>query len=194
MVQLMDKVLLRIRRPSELKRPTKRWLPKSGNTNNLLSGHKAEDHIHSMETFEPITFYKAWKASRPRWVAAGVSIELVDSLYHLYFRFVSCAMFLFRGSNGLRVLESDPPEKLDRNNAIIARRRANFEADVTVLCILVERHIGAKGCTPNLHSLFCAMTHLVRMKGHPKFELMIERLVSPPPSCPLPLCLVIIRA
>ena len=62
----MDKVLLRIRRPSELKRPTKRWLPKSGNTNNLLSGHKAEDHIHSMETFEPITFYKAWKASRPR--------------------------------------------------------------------------------------------------------------------------------
>lgn len=87
-------------------------------------------------------------------------------------------MFLFRGSNGLRVLDTDPPGKLERVNAIIARRRSNFEADVTVLCILVERLIGAKGCTPNLHSLFCSMTSLVRTKGHPKFELMIERLMG----------------
>jgi hypothetical protein len=54
-VRVADKKLELVRRPSELKRPTKRFLP--AGSSNLFSGFKIEDHLHGMETFEPLIFY-----------------------------------------------------------------------------------------------------------------------------------------
>ena len=69
------------------------------------------------------------------------------------------------------------PELLRLTNLKIERRRSLFDADVTVLCKLVEAIFGPKGCSPNLHDLYCVVGWLLRRKGHPKFELGIQRLV-----------------
>ncbi len=79
-VRLADKQMVIIRRPAETKRPTKRFLPKK--SSNIFSGFKIEDHLHEMETFEPLVFY-------------GI-FDHFDDGYHmkvLYFRFLSAAMF-----------------------------------------------------------------------------------------------------
>jgi hypothetical protein len=54
-VRASDKMLEFVRRPTEIKRPTKRLLPVG--SFNLFSGFKIEDHLHGMETFEPLIFY-----------------------------------------------------------------------------------------------------------------------------------------
>ena len=80
-VRLADKQMVFIRRPAETKRPTKRLLPEK--SSNLFSGFKIEDHLHGMETFEPLVFY-------------GIFDHFDDGhrMKVLYFRFVSAAMFL----------------------------------------------------------------------------------------------------
>jgi hypothetical protein len=50
-----DEYLLDVQRPFELKRLVKRVLPAGSNT--IFSGYKIEDHLHMMETFEPMVFY-----------------------------------------------------------------------------------------------------------------------------------------
>jgi hypothetical protein len=89
-VRTADEWLAHVRRPCELKRPVKRILHAS--SNNLFSGYKIEDHLHLMETFEPPIFYDNFKNIGPD----GPKFK------HLYFRFVSAAMFLLRSRLKLR--------------------------------------------------------------------------------------------
>ena len=177
-----------IRRPSEMKRPIRALLPQS--SDNVCSGFKIEDTIHHMENIGPLTFFTCFTGTQKLFLsrgredrpdANGPSVGLIDQHFHLLWRFISVAMFLLRGADGLRVTEeqaADDPELVRKANIRIERRRDNFDADVNVLCKLMATIIGAKGLTPNLHDLFCVIGWLLRRKGHPKFELGIERLVS----------------
>ena len=92
--------------------------------------------------------------------------------------FLSCAMFLFRGVDRTVVTNKDPPEMVEKMNRLIRAHKANFNSDVRVLCKLSYVFFGAQGCTPNLHSLHHMIRHLLDVKGHPTFEMIVERLVS----------------
>ena len=87
-------------------------------------------------------------------------------------------MFLFRGADNAAVTKEDPQAKVANVNDLITHRRKNFDVDVTVLCKLSKLIFGPTGCTPNLHSLHHMIRYLLEMKGHPSFEMIIERLVS----------------
>jgi len=89
-VMTADEYLLDVRRPFELKRPAKRILP--AGSNNIFSGYKIEDHVHMMETFEPMVFYVIFQKSGPN----------VLKFKMLYFRFESATMFLLIGGSKLR--------------------------------------------------------------------------------------------
>jgi hypothetical protein len=90
-VRTADEWLVHVRRPCELKQPVKRFLP--AGSNNLFSGYKIVDHLHMMETFEPLVFYGIFQMLGPD----------RSKMKHLYFRFVSAAMFLLRGGPKLRL-------------------------------------------------------------------------------------------
>ena len=60
---------------------------------------------------------------------------------------------------------------------MIENHRKNFNADVEVLCKLCEEVLPPRSCSPNLHSLHHMIRKLVAMKGHPTFEMIVERLV-----------------
>ena len=163
-----------ILRPSIMKRPVKRMLPES--SVNLLSGYKVEDHQHSMECFHALVFHRVFRGpERHLFRCPG---EIIDKVYHLYWRFLSSTMFLFRGAQRI-VLKSDAShETIENTNIMIENHRKNFNVDVEVLCILCEEVLGPSSCSPNLHSLHHMIRKLVDIKGHPTFEMIVERLVS----------------
>ncbi len=102
--------------------------------------------------------------------------DTVDKVYHLYWRFFPCTMFLFRGENMTVVTDKDTPKKIEPTNRVITHHRTNFDAGVKVLCTLSEIIFGPMGCTPNLHSLHHMIRQLIHLKG-PTFEMIVERLV-----------------
>ncbi len=170
-VRLSDKQKSFLRRPSETKRPTKRLLPEK--SSNLFSGFKIEDHLHGMETFEPLIFYGIFGNFKNGYL-----------LKVLYFRFVSAGMFLLRGSavtsysgegydpNGILLKTI-----LEHNNQVILRHRRECIANIKSLCIFVQQNLNASALSPNLHALHCMIPFLLVNCGHPKFEIFIERLV-----------------
>ena len=85
-------------------------------------------------------------------------------------------MFLFRGADRTVATTRDSQEQVDAQNRLILDHRHNFDKDVEVLCKLCEEVFGASGCTPNLHSLLQMIRRLVVLKGHPTFEMIVERL------------------
>ena len=172
-VREADLWLIDVRSSFELKRPVKRILPAS--SNNLFSGYKIEDHLHMMETFEPMVFYQIFDNIGPD----GLKYKI------FYFRFVSAAMFLLRGGPKLRFtgdgLEGEALEnKLKEVNDTISRHRRDFNADTKACCTMAQQLLLASYLSPNLHSLFCMIPFLLDKCGHPKFEVCIERLVSIP--------------
>ncbi len=164
-------------RPSVLKRPVKRMLPKS--SLNLLSGYKFEDHLHAMESYHILVFHRCFLVATEKALFKCPSSKMVQ-VYHLYWRFLSCAMYLFRGAEVPIVTREDSPECLARKNRLISQYRRNFDKDVEVLCKLCELLFGCQGCTPNLHSLHHMIRHLLIIKGHPYLEMVVERLASKP--------------
>ena len=100
-----DRRIAYIRRPSVLKRPVKRMLPES--SLNLLSGFKVEDHQHSMESYHVLLFHRTFRG--PERNLFKCSPDKVDKVYHLYWRFLSCTMFLFRGGDSTIVSMDAPP-------------------------------------------------------------------------------------
>lgn len=170
-VRETDKQLMYVRRPSETKRPTKRLLPEK--SSNLFSGFKIEDHLHGMETFEPLIFYGIFE-----------NFQNGRLLKVLYFRFVSAAMFLLRGSavtscsgegydpNGVLLKEI-----VEHNNELILRHRRECIANIKSFCILAQKHLNPSALSPNLHALYCMIPYLLENCAHPKFEICIERMV-----------------
>jgi hypothetical protein len=169
-----DKRLKYVLRPSQLKRPVKRILPES--SENIMSGYKVEDHQHALECFHVLVFHRCFTNESERNLFK-CSLETVDKVFHLYWRFISCAMFLFRGADG--TVQTNPEYVADTNREIIGHRY-NFDKDVEVLAKLCEGVIGPSGCSPNLHSLHHMIRRLLHLKGHPTFEMIVERLVSKP--------------
>jgi len=84
-VRESHKQTLFLRQLAETKCPTKRRLPEK--ISNLFSGFKIEDHLHGMETFDPLVFYGIFE-----------NCDNGRRLKALYFSFVIAAMFLLRGS------------------------------------------------------------------------------------------------
>ena len=164
-------------RPSSLKRPVKRMLPDT--STNLFSGYKVEDHQHSMECFHVLVFHRNF-THIPERKLFKCPFETVDKVYHLYWRFLSCAMFLFRGAH--RTVETDP-EMVEAANQVIIAHRRDFDQDVEVLAKLCEGVLGPSSCSPNLHSLHHMIRKLIDLKGHPTFEMIVERLVSTTHFC-----------
>jgi hypothetical protein len=126
-----------------------------------------------METLEPLVFYDIFKRLGPDG----------SEMKHLYFRFVSSAMFLLRGVPKSRFtgdgLEGEALEtKLKRVNETIARHRRDLKADTKASCIMTQELLCASAMSPNLHAWFCMISFLWDTCGHPKFEVCIERLVS----------------
>jgi len=174
-----DKRAAYLLRPSVLKRPVKRMMPDS--STNLLSGYKVEDHQHAMESYHILVFHRCFAVETEINLFKCPTTKALQ-VYHLYWRFLSCAMFLFRGGDNTCVTSEDPPAKLESMNRAIIDYRRNFDKDVEVLCKLCELIFGAQGCTPNLHSLHHMIRHLIDVKGHPTFEMIVERLASNPMS------------
>ena len=169
-----DKRLAFILRPSSLKRPVKRILPES--SSNLLSGYKVEDHQHALECYHVLVFHQNFTCLPERKLFQCAS-DTIDKVYHLYWRFLSCAMFLFRGGDKTCQTNEELVESTDR---VIIAHRLNFDKDVEVLAKLCEGVIGPSSCSPNLHSLYHMIRKLIELKGHPTFEMIVERLVSDP--------------
>lgn len=163
-----------ILRPSAMKRPVKRILPES--SLNLLSGYKVEDHQHSIECFHIIVFHRNFRRGPERDLFKCPKVT-IDKVYHIYWRFISCTMFLFRGADRCVATIHDPIEVIERKNELIRYHRLNFDKDVEVLCKLCEATFGPTSCTPNLHSLHHMIRRLIEIKGHPTFEMIVERLV-----------------
>jgi hypothetical protein len=172
-----DKRAAFLLRPSLLKRHVKRMLPET--SLNLLSGYKVEDHQHAMESYHVLVFHRCFAVETEK-VLFKCPLSTTLQVYHLYWRFLSCAMFLFRGADRTIVTSKDSPGKLEATNRTISDHRRNFDKDVEVLCKLCELVFGAPGCTPNLHSLHHMIRHLLVIKGHPTFEMIVERLASMP--------------
>ena len=174
-IRRVDKRCEFILRPSILKRPVKRNLPDT--SLNLLSGYKVEDHQHSMECYHVLVFHRIFThgPERESFSCAG---SMVDKVYHLYWRFLSCAMFCFRGADRTSATAADSEEALEAKNRVIIEHRKNFDNDVEVLGKLCEEVFGPTGCSPNLHSLHHMIRRLIVLKGHPTFEMIVERLVS----------------
>ena len=104
----------------------------------------------------------------------------------LYFRFVSAAMYLLRGAfnkefNGKQSGMDDNARKeyIDEANKRITRQRRECIANIKCCCILVQQCLPVSALSPNLHAWRCMIPYLMEICGHPKFEICIERLVSP---------------
>ena len=171
-VRVSDKNLAFVRRPTEIKRPTKRFLP--AGSSNLFSGFKIEDHLHGMETFEPLVFYDIFDK-----FPNGVRLKV------LYFRFVSAAMYLLRGAFKIQCCRDavskddiDMKDKLEDIIHTILRLRRECIANIKCCCILIQLILPVSTLSPNLHAWRCMITHLMDLCGHPKFEICIERLLS----------------
>ena len=87
-------------------------------------------------------------------------------------------MFCFRGADRTSATAADSEEALEAKNRVILEYRKNFDHDVEVLGKLCEEVFGPTGCSPNLHSLHHMIRRLIVLKGHPTFEMIVERLVS----------------
>ena len=83
--------------------------------------------------------------------------------------------FLFRGAH--RTVQIDP-EKVEATIQVIMAHRRGYDKDVKVHAKLCEGVLGPTSRTLNLHSLHHMIRKLVDMKGHPTFEMIVERLVS----------------
>ncbi len=102
----------------------------------------------------------------------------------LYFRYVSAAMFLLRGSASTRCTgEGLNPSGLilkmvvESKNEIILRQRRECIENIKSCCILAQLYLKPSALNPNLHVWFCMIPFLMEMCGHPKFEICIEWLV-----------------
>jgi len=164
--------------PSLLKRPVKRMLPES--SLNLLSAYKVEDHQHAMKNYHVLVFHRGFANEMERNLFT-CKFGTICKVYHLYWRFLSCAMFLFRRTDETWATISNSEEEVKRANDLILHHRGNFDRDVEVLCKLCEEIVGPTSCTPNLHSLHHIIRRLVVLKGHPTFEIIVKRLVSTNP-------------
>ena len=123
-----------------------------------------------METFEPLIFYGIFEK-----VKNGRMLKV------LYFRPLSAAMFLLRGSaltscsgegydpNGVLL-----KEMVEHNNEVILRHRKECIANIKSFCSLAQKHLNPPALGPNLHALYCMIPYLVENSGHPKFEICIE--------------------
>jgi len=129
--------------------------------------------MHGMETFKPLIFYEIFG-----------NFDNGRLLKVLYFRFVSAAMFLLRGSavtscNGEGYHPNDVLLKdiLEQYNQVILRQRRGCIANIKSLYILVQQHLNASALSPNLHVLHCMIPYLLVNCDHPKIEICIEILV-----------------
>ncbi len=102
---------------------------------NLLSGYKVEDHQHAMVCFHPLVFHGDFLHG-PERDLFRCPAETVDKVYHLYWIFLSCTMFVFRGTNKTVLTSNASPERLENMNKLIEDHRINFDVDVDVLCKL----------------------------------------------------------
>ncbi len=82
-------------------------------------------------------------------------------------------MFLFWDAYTNVVTHKDASEKKESANSAIIHHRKYFNADVIVLCKLFELIFGPMGCTPKFHSLHHMIRQLIRLKGHPTFEMIV---------------------
>ena len=106
-------------------------------------------------------------------------VNIPGKVYHLYWRFLSCAMFLFRGQIALaRRLQTLKGYYKHVIRLFSLKQRKNFAMNVYVLCKLCEEVFGPSSYTPNLHSLHPMIRSLTILKGHPTFEMIVEHLVS----------------
>jgi len=101
-------------------------------------------------------------------------ILLIRYTIYIYWRSLSCAMFLFRGAD--RTVQTNP-ENVAATNEIINAHRRGFAKDVEVLGKVCEDLIGPCACSPKLHSLHHVIRALLDMGGHPTFEMILEHLV-----------------
>ena len=102
----------------------------------------------------------------------------IDKVYHIYLRFISFTMFLFWDADTCVATINGPIEALERKiNNLVRYHRLNFDKDVELLCKLSEDTFGPTSCTPNLLSLHRMIMRLIEIKGHPTFEIIVERLV-----------------
>jgi hypothetical protein len=85
---------------------------------------------------------------------------------------------VFRGADRTVATAAYSTEVLQARNAAILKHMKNFDMDVDVLCKLCEEVFGPSSCTPYLHSLHHMIRRLIVLKGHPTFEMIVERLVS----------------
>jgi hypothetical protein len=158
-----------------LKRPVKRILPEL--SLYFLSGYKVEDQQHSMECYHVLLFRRVFTHG-PERESFSCDVSILDTVYFLYWRFLSCAMFLYRGADRTVATAANSTELLQARNAVILKHKKNFDMDVDILCKLCEEVFGPSSCTPNLHSLHHMIRRLIVLKSHPTFEMIVERLVS----------------
>ena len=109
-----------ILRPSIFKRSVKRMLPDS--SLKLLSGYKVEEHQHSMESYHVLVFHLNFTHG-PERNLFRCPIYKINKVYHLYWRFLSCVMFLFRGADRTCATSSDSKEKAESMNRLILEHR-----------------------------------------------------------------------
>jgi hypothetical protein len=88
-----------------------------------MSGYKVEDHQHSLECFHVLVFHRI-STIKPERNLLKCPLETIDKVYLLYWRFLSCAMFLFRGADRA---EQTNPEEVAATNEIITAHRRNFD-------------------------------------------------------------------
>ena len=129
-----DKRSSHILRPSVLKRPIKNMLPDS--SLNLLSGYKVEDHQHAMECYHVLAFHQNFTHGLERDLFRCDSLVL-DKVYHMYWRFLSCGMFLFRGADKTTAADDASEEHVHAITRVIIDHRLNFEKDVEVFLHVV---------------------------------------------------------
>jgi hypothetical protein len=127
-----------------------------------------------MECYHVLVFHRMFTHG-PERESFSCAVSIVDKVYHLYWRFFSCAISCFREADRTSATAADSKEVLQARNTIILKHRKNFDMDVNVLCKLCE---GPSSCTPNLHSLHHMIRSLIVLKGHPTFEIIVWRLVS----------------
>jgi hypothetical protein len=164
-----------VRRLSKIKRPTKRLL--LAGSSNPFSGFKIEDHLHRMETFEPLIFYDVFE-----------KFQNGNRINVLYFRFVSADMYLLRGTTNNQyfgkaseVEDNARKRHIEEANERIKRQRRECIANIACCCILVQQCLPVSALNPNLHAWLCMIPYLMELCGHQKFEICIERLVSQHP-------------
>ena len=158
-----------------MKRQVKRILQESNIS--YLRKYKVENHQHSMEWYHVLVFHKIF-IRKPEWNLFKCRVGTIDKVYHLYWRFFSCAMFFFRVADRTCVTSTNPQEKIENCNRLFLEQRKNVDKDVKVLCKLCGEIFGESSCTRYIHNLHHMIQRLIVLKSHSTFEMMVEHFVS----------------